>query len=240
MPEPLIGESITDIDSDEAGEIEVDLTGALYHARHGLTWGTGSAELELKITRRLGVTLELGFVGATEHGLHGEIAAGLSVAIWHDYRRDIHLQFEARSIVLDNEFIRAAEAPMPDAGAPPIAFGLRSAFRRRWLTARFGFGPSIAGTGGPVPLWADAALYAEWGGRVAGPRGISSFAGVEVVTDWASATPVVISPEVVIGVHTHEVPIRLGFGVPFFIANRDRGQPLVGGILRLMLELDRD
>jgi hypothetical protein len=50
---------------------------------------------------------------------------------------------------------------------------------------------------------------------------------------------VVVSSEVGIGIATRELPIRIIVGVPFFVANRDRG-PFVGGLLRLMLELDRD
>jgi hypothetical protein len=35
------------------------------------------------------------------------------------------------------------------------------------------------------------------------------------------------------------LPTRIGLGVPFYVANRGRG-PFVGGILRVLLELDRD
>jgi len=35
------------------------------------------------------------------------------------------------------------------------------------------------------------------------------------------------------------LPIRIGIGVPIFFRNAER-EPYVGGILRVMLELDRD
>jgi hypothetical protein len=88
-------------------------------------------------------------------------------------------------------------------------------------------------------VWADAALFGEWGGGVGRNPAGTSFAGVEVVTDWASATPVIVSPELGIGLKAGDVPLRILVGVPFFVANRDRG-PWVGGLLRLMLELDRN
>jgi len=235
MAEPLIGESITDIDSNEAGETEVDLTGGIYHGREGLTWGTGTAEIEIRLTRRLGVSLEIAFAGAQDHGFQGALNAGLSVALWHDYRRDLHFQFEARALVSDGQLAPARLRPIPDDGAEPYAFGLRGAWRRRWLTLRFGLGPSIAGHGGSVPIWADAAILFEWGAR----RGVVSFAGVEVVTDWASASPVVISPEVALAFRLGEVPVRVGLGVPCFVANRDRG-PSVGAVLRIVFEFERD
>jgi hypothetical protein len=235
MAEPLIGESVTDIDGDEPGETEVDLGGVLFRGRDGLTWGGASAELELRLTRRLGVFLELGFQGAHDHGLRGGINAGGSLALWHDFRRDLHLQFEVRALVFDSEFMAARLRSIPDEEAPPYAFGLRGAYRRRWLTFRFGLGPSIAGRDGSVPLWADAALFVEWGAR----RGFISFAGIEVVTDWASATPVIISPEIVLGHAIADLPMRVGVGLPFFLATRG-SEPFVGGFLRVILELDRD
>jgi hypothetical protein len=181
MAEPVIGESITDIDSEEPDETEIDLTGGLYRGRDGLTWEGGTAELEMRLTRRLGASLEIGLVGATDKGLRGAIDAGLSYVVLHDFRRDFHLQLELRTLVFDTEITAPRRVVMPDERAPPFAFGLRGAYRRGCLTARFGFGPSIAGRGGTVPLWADAATFLEWGGHARGPhRGQTSFVGFEM------------------------------------------------------------
>jgi hypothetical protein len=239
MAEPLIGESVTDIDSDEPGETEIDVTGVALRGSSGASCGSGAIELELRLTRRLGVSLEITLVGGQDQGLYGDLAAAGSFMLWHDFQRQLHLQLEARALAVEAQFSAARRLSIPENGAAPYAFGLRGAARWRWLSLRFGFGPSIGGHGGPVPLWADAALFAEWGGRSAGSRGLVSFAGVEAVTDWGSATPVVISREIVFGFVLGDLPTRVGLGVPFYVHNHGPG-PFVGGILRVMLELDRD
>jgi len=60
MPEPVLGESVTEIDGTEAGEIELDLTAVI-----GRTGGTNlwqaSVEIESRVIDRLGLELELGY-----------------------------------------------------------------------------------------------------------------------------------------------------------------------------------
>jgi hypothetical protein len=65
-----------------------------------------------------------------------------------------------------------------------------------------------------------------------------SFAGVEAVTDWASTTPVVIIPEVVLAFGAGEGALRVGLGTPIDV--NGPGGTAVGAVLTLMLELDRD
>ena len=73
MPEPLIGESVTDLDGTEAGELEVDATG-LVHPPDGF-WSSG-VEVEWRALPRLGISLE----GATsrEAASANLVTAGLS------------------------------------------------------------------------------------------------------------------------------------------------------------------
>jgi hypothetical protein len=238
MAEPLIGESVTDIDSDEPGETEIDVTGATLHSWNGAAWGSGAIEIELRLTRRLGVSLEVGLIGGLNQGLYGDLNAAGSYTVWHDFRQQLHLQIEARALALDTEFSSPRLRTIPENETPQFAVGLRGAWRWRWLTLRFGIGPSIGGSYA-VPVWADAALFTEWSWRYARLRGLISFAGIEAVTDWASTTPVVVSPEIVLGFRLGDVPTRIGFGAPLYVGNRGRG-PFAGGLLRVLLELDRD
>src|SRR5216684_1877339 len=63
MPEPVLGESITDIDGSEAGEVEVDLTGVVGRAGGAKLW-QGSVEIESRVTDRLGLEIEIGYARA--------------------------------------------------------------------------------------------------------------------------------------------------------------------------------
>jgi hypothetical protein len=238
MAEPLLGESVTDIDSDEPGETEIDFTGLTQHSGKSATWGGGAIELELRVTRRLGVSFEIGLTGGLNQGLFGDLSAAGSYAVWHDFRRQLHLQIEARALALDTQFASPKQRTIPEAEAPQFAFGLRGAWRWHWLTLRFGFGPSI-GPSEAAPFWADLAVFGEWSWRSAVTRGLVSFAGVEAVTDWSNTTPVVVNPQIVFAFLLGEVPTRIGLGVPVYVANRGYG-PFVGGLLRVLLELDRD
>src|SRR4051812_42505740 len=57
MPEPLLAESVTDIDSSEAGELELDVSAA--RTSPGRTW-LAAAEVEWRALERLGLALEVG------------------------------------------------------------------------------------------------------------------------------------------------------------------------------------
>src|SRR6266508_5662599 len=54
MPEPILLDSTTDIDSDEAGELEIDLVGT--GSRHG---SAATIEAEWRATRQLGLSLQV-------------------------------------------------------------------------------------------------------------------------------------------------------------------------------------
>src|SRR6516165_9498881 len=80
MPEPVLGESITDIDASKAGELEVDLTASVGHSGGTRVW-QGSVEVESRVTNRLGLEIELGhsFASVPEPGLVLRLAASWSL-----------------------------------------------------------------------------------------------------------------------------------------------------------------
>jgi hypothetical protein len=88
------------------------------------------------------------------------------------------------------------------------------------------------GGNGAVPLWLDVALLGEWGQATG-----RSFAGFELVGDFASRFPVVVIPEIAIGLGIPRVPLRVGAGVPVSIGYGS-GDHSVGGLLRLIFEIE--
>ncbi len=101
MPEPLLGESITDLDGTEAGELEVDVTGL--SRRPGDLW-TGELEVEWRALTRLGLSLE---AGAAHQGAGSGVATSLrpsaSFVLFHDPVRDLHLMLDASVRLLEND-----------------------------------------------------------------------------------------------------------------------------------------
>ena len=63
MPEPVLEESITDIDRDEAGELEADAIAGGTRSGDGVRRWQSSVEVEWAATRDLGVALESGASG---------------------------------------------------------------------------------------------------------------------------------------------------------------------------------
>jgi hypothetical protein len=231
IAEPIVGETVTDIDAEEVGEVELDIS-ALGSRRYDRTSvGMGELEIEAKLTSRLGASIAVGLGGDSSQTV-GSVGLRLaaSYSVFHDRAHDLHLQLEAAARVFEAD-VGSSSARIDDAA--PYEFGLRAAFRRSWFTVRWGAGVAIGGVE-PVPLWADVALLAEWG-----RHGRRSFAGLELVTDWSSEIPLTAIPEVAVGFELGELPLRIGVGVPVSVGYRV-GDLSVGALLRLMLELDRD
>ena len=223
MPEPLLNETTTDLDSDEAGELEFDLTGGA-EVRRSLRASSLQAEVEWRVTRRLGLSLELGLAndpGAEPFG--ARLAA--SWALLHDLQHDIHLQLFA-----DGRFPLAADAAAlavdPSESALPFELGVHAGVRRGWLTVRGQVAGELGGHSAHlVPARAALALLA--GGR-------AGFGGVELMSDWARADPFAVAAEVIGDGALLGLPLRLALGVPW----RPSLPGALGIQLRLMAELD--
>src|SRR5260370_30376570 len=122
MPEPLIGESITDLDRSEAGELEIDFTVVARRTRlPTLSVGSGAIELEWGVTRDLGLAVEVGIskglgpdsaLVSFEPGLRVAAAGGLI----HDFARDIHLHLESSAgglTEMNEKLIGGEDLPLP-------------------------------------------------------------------------------------------------------------------------------
>ncbi len=215
MPEPLITESITDIDGIEAGELELDVTGLLLRAPSaGSTAWAASLEVEWRATDRLGLALEsaLGLEnGTSETGSLLDVRAGISYVLLHDLAYDFHLQLEGKVRVL-------GDTPETVAGVDPgeplmrTAFGLRVGWRTGAWTLRAGMGAQAFGDSAhALPVWATLA------GLVGlGPGGRFGFAGVDVASDWARRAPITVAPTVVAYVGPRfAAPLRFGLAFPW-------------------------
>jgi hypothetical protein len=213
MPEPLIGESVTDIDSTEAGELEGDATGVI--RRPGGLWTT-ELEIEWRALSRLGVSLE----GTAAREVTGttatELRPALAFVLLHDQARDFHLMIDATARLFEND-------SEPGLGEPalPVAFSLRGGIRRRWLTLRGALGASAGGhSAHVVPLRAEAAALVEV------PFG---FWGVEGMADLARSSPWMLAPEVVLGTGA----VQIGAALPW-----EPGTGRFGALVRLIFEVD--
>jgi hypothetical protein len=236
MPEPLIGETITDIDGVEAGELEVDLAGIAQPARNGGAgaW-SGALEMEWRATSRLGLGLEVGLrgpLGAAAAGCARAVSlrSAASVALLHDPAHDFHLMAEA-SAQLEGEGTLPSDPGDP---ALPARFGLRAGLRQGLVTLRAGAGLGVgSGSARRVPLRTGLAVLFQ-----VGPAGQSGFAGVEIDADWARRTPLVLAPQVVVDAKPLGLPALFGLALPLRL-DPEGHEPRLGFLLRVMVEIDR-
>ena len=228
MPEPLIGESVTDLDRSEAGELEIDFTVVARRTRlPTLSVGSGAIELEWGVTRDLGLAVEVGISkGLGPDSALVSFEPGLRVAAaWaliHDFARDIHLQLESSARVLtekNEELIESEDSPMR------ASVDLRGGVRQGRWTLRSGIGVGFGGhSRHALPIRANLAVFSEL--RPSAPIG---FVGLEVDGDWGRRSPVILAPTLVFGSH----PFRLGFAI--LTAITDVG-PSPGILVRLIYE----
>lgn len=228
MPEPLIGESITDIDRSQAGELELDFTMEAHRTRLStLNIVSGALELEWGVTRYLGLAFEVSGskgLGPDSASVPFEpgLRAGAAWALLHDFARDIHLQLESSVRVLTEEneaLIESEDSPMR------ATVDLRGGIRQAQWTVRTGLGIGFGGhSSHAVPIRANLAVFSEL--RPSAPIG---FVGLEVDGDWGRRNPVFLAPTMVFGSH----PFRLGVAIPTAIT--DVG-PSPGILVRLIYE----
>jgi len=217
MPEPLLGESITDIDNAQAGEFELDATGLF--RRPGDLWNSG-LEIEWRALPRLGLALEAAGSrqGSDGKGIGGSFRPSASFVLLHDPVRDLHFMADATARLFEND----ADAE-PGEPALPVAFSLRGALRRGTLTLRGAIGAGVGGhSAHAVPLRAQAAalLEAQFG-----------FWGIEIDGDLARSSPWVIAPQTVLGTGSFQVGAALTW---------EPGVNRLGALVRLILQFDAE
>jgi hypothetical protein len=213
MPEPLVAESLTDIDGEEAGEVEIDMT-ALGARR---MWSS-SVEIEWRALARLGLGVEAG-ADDDGHDTDGGARVGASVPLLH---RGVHLMLEGSArLPADAGELEPGEAALP------YAIGLRAGWRRGRLALR----------GGSDLEWsADRASAVVSGAAlVSFGREDRGFCGIEVLVDAARAASLALVPEAAVLLDAR-VPVRVGLAAPIAI-DPSSGEATLAGLLRVVLEL---
>jgi hypothetical protein len=235
MPEPLLGESLTDLDGREAGELELDVTGlGLRRSGGGALW-RGALEAEWRATERFGLGLDVGLAspGGAVAATALSLRAAASFSLFHGVEQDAHLQLEASAELFDRDDAQLID---PGESALPFAAGLRAGWRSAsglW-TLRGYLGGSAGGTSAHlVPVRAQAALLLALltGGRSPG------FLGVELDGDWGRRAPVLIAPNVVLDGAPIGVRAKVGIAAPWSPQAR-AGEAALGLLVRLIVELD--
>ena len=234
MPEPLLTESITDLDGAVTGEVEIDVGASALRRANGPGQWQSSVEVEWRALERLGLALELG-VGRVLDSARSPAISVRPAASWvliHSQPLDCHLMAEVSARISGDA---TEDVQDPGEAAMPLSGGLRFGIRNGWLTVRTFLG---AGAGShsahAVPLRAQAAVLAELGGK-----GRLGFAGFEVDTDWARRTPLTVAANLILRGGTLQVPFDLGIAVPWTPQSR-YGDGSIGVLVRLILEFDHD
>jgi len=135
MPEPLLTESITDLDGARAGKVEVDVNGLVLRRTSAVRQWQTSVEVEWRALERLGLALDLG-VGRVLDGATSPAIGVRPAANWvltHSPPLDFHLMAEVSARISHDATENVQD---PGEGAPPFSGGVRFGIRHRWLTVR--------------------------------------------------------------------------------------------------------
>ncbi len=235
IPEPIFGETATDIDGIEKGELEVSGdAGELRSRRAGALLQLASIEAEWLATERLGLRLEPSLVGSQGPGFDSRTDLGVGTTVsWkllRDSSDDFYLQAEAGAEWPP----RADRYPSPDQPGLPFAFDLRAAFRRGLWTLRGSAGVGVGASGPHAPLRGSLAVLVSLD-----RSSRTGFFGLEALADGTWITPVLAAPNVVADLAPLGLPVRLGVALPWSPGAGDT-QPWVGVYLRLIVEPLRD
>jgi hypothetical protein len=226
LPEPLIAESITNIDGTQAGELEFDVEALLLRHSTGETTSGLGVEAEWRATRHLGLAVEAAVSRtASDEPTLGQVRAGLAWSLGHDLARDFHVQAEATARFGGDDEERA-EGPLE---LPhPYSAGLRAALRSGPLTLRAGMGAAF---GGGASLFVHLAALRTFGGSA-----LRGFAGLEVNANVGAGAPLSFVPQVVFTVPLFSAPVDVGLGAPWSPGLRSGEPASIGGVVRVVFE----
>ena len=234
IPEPILSETVTDIDGTEAGEIELEANGSIMRALHGGAHALDtSVEIEWLATRRFGFRLE----PTLSHDAYGGPAetavgasGGASFKLLQDFEHEFHVDAEVLARVPWDEL------PLVQPGDPalPLALDLRAGWRRDPITLRWSVGVGAFGDAEHLPIRGSLAALAPF--EASGRFG---FWGLELDADGARGAPFVAALNVVPNFAPAGLPLRLGLALPWAIGERD-DRPSVGLFLRVFYESARE
>ena len=234
IPEPVLAETVTDIDGTDVGELELEANGALLRALRGGRYAVdGSLEVEWLVARHLGLRAEP-TLSRDADDVPAVTAAGVSGGVSWKLVQDFERQFHVQAEVLARVPWEASPIVQPGDPARPLAFDLRAAFRRGVLTLRGSAGVGVFGESEHVPLRASLAalLPFEASGRF-------GFWGIELDGDGARTAPLVAALDVVPNFAPAGLPFRIGLAVPWAVGERG-DRPSTGLFLRLFYESSRE
>ncbi len=233
LPEPILTETVTDIDGVDANELEIELNANAFRARRGGARRLrGSVEVEYRATRWLGLLIEPGWaVDGTGRGLDAgrfELSAGLAVPVLQNPARQMYAQLEV-----------TGRAPLsvdelPGESAFPVSLFLRTAMRAGPFTLRPGVGVE---TGHPTTVAAVRGAFAILAPIVPDPR--FGFFGLELDADGGRISPYSVAVNLVADCTPLGVPLRLGMAIPWTLS-ADAGAMPVGVHFRAYYVSDRE
>jgi hypothetical protein len=234
IPEPILVETITDIDAPRAGEIEVELNSSFMRSPEGGAFQLEvGPEIEWLVTDHLGTMLEL--FGGREADADAPsvnrfgVGAGLSWKLLHDFPHDFHLQAEARG-----RFPTDLSTTEPGESALPFSVDLLSALRAGRWTVRSSIGVSVGHGAAHLPVQGSAVVLTGFGSSQR-----HGFWGLEATADGAKVAPFALGLDLVPDLTPAGLPIRVGvvgsytFGAPATL-------PSWGAFLRIFIESARE
>ena len=235
LPEPLLTETVTDLDGTEAGELEIAVNASqLVSRRGGFRNLQTSVEAEWLALRRLGFRFEPAYSRSIAPGAGSQGAfsfgAQASYKLYQDFAHDFHLQVEGGGRVLGPSLL----ALQPGDPAARFYIDLRSGIRVGRWTARYGVGASAGDVIEHAPVRASLAIMT---GFASSER--YGFWGVEADADWARKQPIIVAPNVVADPTSLGVPFRIGVAVPLLVG-APAATPSAGIFLRVIFVTDRE
>jgi hypothetical protein len=235
MPEPLLAETITDIEGREAGELELELNGLNWRAlRGGAQKWQASLEGEFLVTGHLGLRLEALYQRAAPVDADGArplgVNAGASWKLLQDFRHDLHLQAEVGFRYPSD----AANAVEPGESPLPLVADLRAGWRRGPWTLRGSFGVGAGTAAAHAPFRSTVGVFAPLG-----PSERYGFWGIEMDGDAARRTPAVLALNLVPNLEPLRLPFRIGLALPWAIGARET-EPSLGIFVRIFVESERE
>jgi hypothetical protein len=228
--EPIVTETVTDLDGAEGGELEVELNASTFRAMRGGAWERlASLEIEWLVTRKLGLRLEPSYSKTTTSGGLGTSGAA-SWKLFQDWVNDRHLQAEVEGRVPWDP----GTTVTPGDPALPFALGVRSGIREGRWTLRAGLGFDAGGHAAHVPIRGSLALLT---GILRDER--FGVFGIEMDADGARVNPVVLAANLIADVTPLGLPFKFGIATPWGVGVQGT-DPSLGLLVRIFYVSDRE
>ena len=233
IPEPILIESITDIDAPAAGELELELNSSFTRSRRGGAYEAQlGPEIEWLATARLGTMLEVFGTREVPAGAAASnrvgVGAGLSWKLLHSFAHDFHLQAELRGRIPADVSTEPGESPLP------LSLDLQSALQAGRWTLRSSIGVSAGGTAAHAPIRGSVVLLTGIGALQR-----YGFWGFEAIADAANVAPLALALDLVPDFSSVALPFRFGLAGSYSFG-AEATVPSWGVVVRLFFESARE